>query len=88
MKHDKHGWYSWLMKAPNLRVAKRIVVAVIGGTVTLIGIALIVLPGPAFIVIPIGLSILATEFVWAKRWLRKARQVATPFKSKKTPHDA
>jgi uncharacterized protein (TIGR02611 family) len=59
----------------NLRVARRVVVALIGGTVTLIGIALIVLPGPAFIVIPIGLAILATEFLWAKRWLRKARQL-------------
>ena len=80
-------WYSWLLKAPNLRVTKRIVVAVIGGTVTLIGIALIVLPGPAFIVIPIGLSILATEFLWAKRWLRKARKIAAPFTSV-PPHDA
>ncbi len=61
---------------PDYRVAKRIVVVVIGGTVTLIGVALIVLPGPAFIVIPIGLSILATEFLWAKRWLQKARQMA------------
>ena len=58
------------------RFAKRIVVAVVGGTVTLIGVALLVLPGPAFIVIPIGLSILATEFVWAKRFLRKAREIA------------
>jgi tellurite resistance protein TerC len=69
-----------------IRVAKRIVVAVIGGTVTLIGIALIVLPGPAFIVIPIGLSILATEFLWAKRWLRKAREAVTRIKKKR--HDA
>ena len=75
MKHDLQGWNSLLRNAPNLRVAKRIVVAVIGGTVTLIGIALILLPGPAFIVIPIGLAILATEFLWAKRWLRKARQL-------------
>jgi tellurite resistance protein TerC len=60
----------------------RIVVGVIGGTVTLIGIALIVLPGPAFIVIPIGLSILATEFVWAKRWLAKARAMTSRFTSK------
>jgi tellurite resistance protein TerC len=82
MKHDQHRWNSWLRNAPNLRVAKRIVVGVIGGTVTLIGIALIVLPGPAFIVIPIGLSILATEFLWAKRWLQKARKMATPFTSK------
>jgi tellurite resistance protein TerC len=84
MKHNQHRRSSWLRNAPNLRVAKRIVVAVIGGTVTLIGIALIVLPGPAFIVIPIGLAILATEFLWAKRWLRKARKLATPLKSKLT----
>lgn len=75
-----------VMKVPNLRFAKRIVVAVIGGTVTLIGIALIVLPGPAFIVIPIGLSILATEFLWARRWLNKARKMAARFTSK-TPRD-
>ncbi|MEO8186204.1 MAG: PGPGW domain-containing protein [Burkholderiaceae bacterium] len=65
-----------------LRFAKRIVVAVVGGTVTLIGIALIVLPGPAFIVIPIGLSILATEFVWARGFLNKAREMAKRVASK------
>lgn len=57
-------------------LAKRIVVGVIGGTVTLIGVALLVLPGPAFIVIPVGLSILATEFYWARRWLRKVKEMA------------
>ncbi len=36
----------------------------------LLGIAMIVLPGPAFIVIPIGLAILGAEFAWAQRWLR------------------
>jgi tellurite resistance protein TerC len=71
---------------PTLRVAKRIVVAIIGGTVTLIGIALIVLPGPAFIVIPVGLSILATEFLWARRWLKKVRQMAARL-TKKAPRD-
>lgn len=65
-----------------LRLAKRIVVAVVGGTITLIGIALLILPGPAFIVIPIGLSILATEFVWARKFLRKAREVGTRVASK------
>jgi uncharacterized protein (TIGR02611 family) len=55
------------------RVIKRIVVAVIGGTVLLVGVALIVLPGPAFLVIPAGLAILALEFAWARRWLKKAR---------------
>jgi len=47
------------------------VVAVTGTTVLLFGIVLTVLPGPAVIVIPIGLAILATEFVWAQRCLQK-----------------
>lgn len=58
------------------RMARKIVVLVIGGTVTLVGIALIVLPGPAFIVIPAGLAILAIEFAWARRWLDKAKDMA------------
>jgi len=54
---------------------RKTVVGIVGGTILLIGIALIVLPGPAFIVIPIGLAILASEFAWARRWLEKARHV-------------
>lgn len=57
------------------KLLKRIAVAVIGGLVTVIGIALIVLPGPAFIVIPVGLSILATQFEWPKRLLAKAEKL-------------
>lgn len=60
-----------------LRTARRIVVAIVGGTITLIGVALLVLPGPAFVVIPVGLSILATEFVWARQWLQKVKDVAS-----------
>ncbi|MGH8533808.1 MAG: PGPGW domain-containing protein [Gammaproteobacteria bacterium] len=44
-------------------------VGVVGATVLLLGIAMIVLPGPAFIVIPIGLAILGIEFTWARHWL-------------------
>jgi uncharacterized protein (TIGR02611 family) len=54
----------------------RVIVFVIGGSIVLIGIALIVLPGPAFVVIPVGLAILATEFAWARHWLKKARRLA------------
>ena len=49
------------------------IVGVIGSTIFLIGVAMIVLPGPAFIVIPVGLGILATEFAWARRAIRRAR---------------
>ena len=60
-----------------LRVARKVVVAVTGGTVLALGIALIVLPGPAVVVIPLGLAILATEFLWAGRLLRRVKQGAT-----------
>jgi uncharacterized protein (TIGR02611 family) len=48
-------------------------VLILGSTVVLVGVALVLLPGPAFVVIPIGLGILALEFAWARRWLRQAR---------------
>ena len=53
------------------------IVSVVGVTVLLIGIALLVLPGPALVVIPVGLAILATEYAWARRWLRKVRRIAS-----------
>jgi tellurite resistance protein TerC len=53
--------------------ARRLVRLVIGGTVLLVGVLLLVLPGPAFIVIPLGLAILAGEFLWARVLLRRAK---------------
>lgn len=55
------------------RTARRIVIGVIGTSVVLIGVALTVLPGPAFIVIPAGLAILSIEFAFARRWLKTLR---------------
>ena len=66
-------------------LVRRMIVGVIGGTVLLIGIALMVLPGPAFLVIPLGLAILATEFVWARRWLKKARALVGMGNNRKKP---
>lgn len=56
-----------------MKYVRKLVIAIIGGTVVVIGVALIVLPGPAFIVIPIGFAILATEFAWARRALNRAK---------------
>jgi tellurite resistance protein TerC len=50
---------------------RKLLVAVIGGTVVLFGLALILLPGPAVVVVPLGLAILATEFAWARRLVRR-----------------
>ena len=58
-----------------VRSARRVVIGVVGLTAVLVGIALLVLPGPAFLVIPIGLGILAIEFEWARRLLRRARRL-------------
>lgn len=57
-----------------LKAARRVVVAVVGFTVLLIGIAMLVLPGPAFIVIPLGLGVLATEFIWARKLLKRVKE--------------
>jgi tellurite resistance protein TerC len=56
-----------------LRTARRIAVGVIGATVLVIGLAMLVLPGPGIVVLACGLAILATEFVWARRWLARIR---------------
>jgi len=61
--------------------AKRFAVIVIGFTVLFIGIILIALPGPAILVIPLGLAILATEFIWAKRLLFRFKKTVTHIKS-------
>ncbi len=58
-----------------LKRVRRIIIAVVGGTVLAAGVALVVLPGPALIVIPAGLALLAIEFAWARRWLTRARGV-------------
>ncbi len=59
-----------------LQQTKRSIKIVIGFTVLLIGLAMTVLPGPAIVVIPAGLAILATEFVWARRLLERIKQRA------------
>jgi uncharacterized protein (TIGR02611 family) len=57
-----------------LRQARRLIVIVVGFTILVVGIAMIVLPGPAVVVIPIGLALLATEFVWARRLLDTVKE--------------
>jgi len=56
-----------------MRLLKRIGIAIGGGAVLLVGIAMIVLPGPSVLVIPMGLAILAIEFAWARHLLHKMK---------------
>ena len=62
---DWHLTYRW---------ARRIAISIVGGTVLAIGVAMLVLPGPGLVVIPLGLAILGAEYAWARRWLRKVKE--------------
>jgi len=67
-------WYwKWVQRLGlvNRPRVRKLIVAVIGSTLLLFGLALVVLPGPAVIVVPLGLALLATEFAWARRLIRR-----------------
>jgi Putative transmembrane protein (PGPGW) len=66
----------------NWPFARKVVVGVIGGTVLLFGVALIFLPGPSSIVIPLGLLILASEFAWARWLVHRGKKVVSQAKDK------
>jgi hypothetical protein len=69
----------WLMSrlrvqdVPHLR---RIITTVVGGTVLILGVALVFLPGQVLVILA-GLAILGTEYAWARYLLRKGRQLAS-----------
>jgi uncharacterized protein (TIGR02611 family) len=57
-----------------MKQVKRLIVIVFGFTLLAAGVAMIFLPGPAFVFIPAGLAILATEFLWAKKLLQRVKE--------------
>jgi uncharacterized protein (TIGR02611 family) len=58
---------SWIHQRPRLRVVYRFIVALFGAALTLVGLALVPLPGPGWLVVFLGLAVLGTEFAWARR---------------------
>ena len=56
------------------KAARRIVIGIVGATVLLFGVVMLVTPGPALVVIPVGLAILSIEFTWARSWLKRLRE--------------
>lgn len=69
--------FSDVFNNPVGRPAKKAIITVVGVMITLLGILLIVLPGPASLLIPIGLAILSLEYPIARKWLRKFQVVLT-----------
>jgi tellurite resistance protein TerC len=66
---------------------RKCLVAVLGGTLLIAGVAMLVLPGPAVVVIPAALAILAVEFLWARRWLNWLRARYKKLSSNKPASD-
>ena len=68
--HEKHPFYG------SYKVAKRIVIGIVGGTILLLGVVMMVTPGPGIPAILVGLGILGVEFAWARHWLKKVKAKA------------
>ena len=60
----------------------RVLYAAVGITILLAGLVMLITPGPALAVIPIGLFILALEFSWAESALERSLQQAETAKRK------
>lgn len=65
-----------------LNTTWRIGVFTVGVTVLIGGLVMMIAPGPGTLGIIVGLAILATEFAWAKRALRRAKAAAEKAKEK------
>ena len=56
------------------RAARRIAIAIMGTTVVLLGVAMLVLPGPGILTIILGLMLLGVEFAFARRWVKRIQE--------------
>ena len=76
-----------------LKQAKRVITVLFGFTVLLFGVIMLVTPGPGVAAIVVGLAILGTEFVWARRLYKRFQDGAnniknSVFNNKKVRQDA
>lgn len=67
-------WRGWIRKYPWLDLIYRIIITVLGALISIVGLILVPLPGPGWLVVFIGLTVLGSEYHWARRilgWLRR-----------------
>ena len=62
------------MLIKTMQQAKRVMKILFGFTLLVVGIAMIFTPGPGWLVILLGLGVLAAEFVWARQLLERLKQ--------------
>ena len=73
----KLGFRARIKRNPALALSYRIAVGIVGGLIVVLGLALVPLPGPGWLIVFLGLGILATEFSWAERLLDFGRRTLT-----------
>lgn len=73
-KRFAERWRAAIRRRPWLNTLYKVIVTILGAAVVIIGLILVPLPGPGWLIVFIGLTILGTEYHWARRllgWLRK-----------------
>jgi len=75
-KREKRG--PWIT---TVKQAKRLITVVVGFTILLVGIIMLVTPGPGIAAIVLGLALLGTEFLWAKKLMKRFNHHATSVKN-------
>jgi len=71
------AWRESIRQHPSANRMYRFGVGLVGGVICLGGLALVPLPGPGWVIVFIGLAVLATEFTWAARLEKFARMQVT-----------
>ena len=72
-----------LPKTIVVRQTRRVLVGILGGSIVLIGLVLIPLPGPGIIIVLIGLTVLSWEFKAAKRLKYKIKMKLMDLRSRR-----
>lgn len=65
-----------------VQIVNKILIILIGSSVILIGIPLLVLPGPGILTIVLGLTILGTQFIWARKLVKRVKEEAHNIETK------
>ncbi|MFN0282453.1 MAG: TIGR02611 family protein [Kineosporiaceae bacterium] len=68
-----HAWRERIRRRRSTRVAWKVVTGLVGTAVTVAGLIMVPFPGPGWLVVIVGLVILASEFAWAQRLLHVVR---------------
>jgi uncharacterized protein (TIGR02611 family) len=70
---DRSSLIAEVRAHPVTRITKKVTIAILGGAIVIVGLLLVPLPGPGWLIVLAGLGVWAIEFVWARQLLKFAR---------------